>query len=70
MKRPDTSREDQAKRDLARIEQEREKLFHSTPTAANDDNDPIEVLGKRIARIIGPLIAIGLILYLYATYMT
>ena len=55
---------------MARIEREREKLFHSTPSAANDDNDPMEILGKRIARIAGPVIAIGLILYLYATYMT
>jgi hypothetical protein len=46
---PDSSREDQARRDLARIEREREKLFHDHPGAANDDNDPIEVLGKRIA---------------------
>ncbi len=70
MKHPDTSREDEARRDLARIEREREKLLHSMPEAANDDNDPMEILGKRIARILGPLLAVGLILYLYATYMT
>ncbi len=70
MKTPDTSREDKARSDLARIERERERLLHSMPSAANDDNDPMEILGKRIARIAGPVIAIGLILYLYATYMT
>jgi hypothetical protein len=70
VKGPDTSREDQARRDLERIEREREKLFHSTPTAANDDNDPAVIMGKRIARILGPLIALGLIVYLYATYLT
>lgn len=70
MKTPETSREDKARSDLARIEREREKLFHSMPSAANDDNDPMEILGKRIARILGPVIAIGLIIYLYATYMT
>ncbi len=57
--------EDKARRDLARLEAEREKLFHGTPTAANDDKDPMEVLGRRIARFLGPLMAIGLLLYLY-----
>lgn len=70
MKGPDTSREDQARRDLERVEREREKLFHSMPAAANDDNDPMEVLGRRLARIIGPLLGLGLVIYLYATYMT
>ncbi len=60
--------ERKARRDLARLEAEREKLFHGTPTAANDD-DPVEVLGKRIARILGPLMAAGLMLYLLLTYM-
>ena len=57
--------EEQARRDLARLEAEREKLFHGTPTADNDDKDPMEVLGRRIARILGPLMAVGLLLYLY-----
>lgn len=70
MKGPDTSREDQARRDLERIEREREKLFHTMPAAADDDNDPMEVLGRRLARVIGPLIAASLIIYLYATYLT
>jgi hypothetical protein len=50
------------------MEREREKLFHATPTADNDD-DPIERLGKRIARILGPLIAMGLMAYLFLTYL-
>jgi hypothetical protein len=62
------SREDEARRDLARMERERENLFHGTP-AANDDNDPIEILGRRIARVLGPLIAVGLVVYLIATYV-
>ena len=61
--------EEKARRDLARLEAEREKLFHGTPTAANDDDDPMEVLGKRIARVLGPLIAAGLLLYLLMTYL-
>ena len=59
------SPEEKARRDLARLEAEREKLFHGTPTADNDDKDPMEVLGRRIARILGPLMAVGLLLYLY-----
>lgn len=64
-----TPEEQKARRDLERIEAEREKLFHGTPSAANDDDDPMEVLGKRIARIIGPLLAAGLFLYLLLTYL-
>ncbi len=64
------SREDEARRDLARLEREREKLFHAGSAADDDANDPIVKLGKRIARVLGPLIAIGLILYIFATYLT
>lgn len=70
MSREDDARQDQARRDLERIEREREKLFHGTPDAGNDDNDPVVRLGKRIARILGPIIAAALILYLFATYLT
>jgi len=61
--------EEQARRDLARLEAEREKLFHGTPGAANDDDDPMEVLGRRIARILGPLMAGLLLIYLLITYL-
>ena len=64
-----TPEDQKARRDLERIEAEREKLFHGTPSAANDDDDPMEVLGKRIARILGPLLAAGLFLYLLLTYL-
>jgi len=64
------SRKDDARRDLQRVEREREKLFHGTPEADNDDNDPVVILGKRIARILGPVIATTLIIYLFATYLT
>ena len=60
--------EEKARRDLARIEAEREKLFNGTPAAANDDDDPMEILGKRIARILGPLLAAGMLLYLLMSY--
>jgi hypothetical protein len=61
--------EEKARRDLERIEAEREKLFHGTPTAANDDADPMEILGRRIARILGPLLAAGMLLYLLMAYL-
>jgi hypothetical protein len=64
-----TEREEQAKRDLARLDAEREKLFHPSASPAASENDPMEVLGKRIARILGPLIAAGLLLYLLVTYL-
>lgn len=60
--------QEESRRILDRMEREREKLFHATPTADNDD-DPIERLGKRIARILGPLIAVGLMAYLFLTYL-
>lgn len=61
--------EEQAKRDLARLEAEREKLFHGGPETPGGENDPMEILGRRIARILGPLLAAGLLLYLLFTYM-
>lgn len=60
--------EERARRDLERIEAEREKLFHGSPAPASDDDDPIEKLGRRIARILGPLLAAGMLLYLLMTY--
>lgn len=64
------SREDEARRDLERLEREREKLLHGSAPSPGDDDDPIERLGRRIARILGPVIAAGLIVYLFATYLT
>jgi hypothetical protein len=61
--------EDKARRDLARLEAEREKLFHGTPTADNDDKDPMEVLGRRIARILGPVMAAAMLVYLLGTLL-
>ncbi len=54
---------------LKRLEEQSERLL--TPPPGDDaSDDPIEKLGLRIARILGPLIAIGLMIYLYATYST
>lgn len=62
------TREDDARRDLDRLEREREKLFHGTPAEGGED-DPIEVLGRRIARILGPALGAGLLFYLLLTYL-
>jgi hypothetical protein len=67
--RGDDGRAEQAKRDLARLEREREKLLHGSTSADDDDNDPAVILGKRIARVLGPLAAAGLLVYLLATYL-
>ena len=60
--------EEEAKRDLQRLENEREKLFGPPLPMAEDENDPAERWGKRIARILGPIIAAAFLLHLAVTY--
>jgi hypothetical protein len=62
------SREDEARRALERMENEAEKLFSPPPPAPPEDG--IEILGRRIGRILGYVLAVALIVYLYATYLT
>lgn len=40
------------------------------PSPAPLEEDRIEVLGRRIARLLGWLLAAALLVYLYATYLT
>lgn len=40
------------------------------PSAAPPEEDRIEVLGRRIARLLGWLMAAAILVYLYATYLT
>ena len=61
--------EEKARRDLAKLEAEREKLFHGGPESSANENDPMEILGRRIARILGPVLAAGMLLYLLLTYL-
>lgn len=56
-------------RSLKRLEEQSERLL-TPPSDATEADDPIERLGIRIARILGPLIAIGLMIYLYASYLS
>ena len=63
-----TCRKDDARHKLKRMENEAEKLFSSPPQAPPEDS--FEVLGRRIGRILGYVLAAALIVYLYATYLT
>jgi hypothetical protein len=61
-------REEEARAALKRLDQQSEKIITgSHPDTASED-DKIEILGKRIARIISAILAIGLIIYLWRTY--
>ena len=61
--------EEKARRALQKLEAEREKLFHGGPESPGGETDPMEVLGRRIARILGPVLAAGMLLYLLLTYL-
>ena len=60
----------QARRDLDRMGEQSEKLLGA---GSNDPPDPsedrIEVIGRRIGRSLGYLMATGLLIYLLATYV-
>lgn len=59
----------QAKADLKHMNEQSEKILGaSSADSGPDENDPIEVLGKRIGRGIGYVIVIFLIYHLATTY--
>jgi hypothetical protein len=57
-----------ARRGLERMQQQSEKLLGEDRQPEASD-DPMEVLGRRIARVLSIAIAVGLILYLWHTYL-
>lgn len=58
-----------AKADLRRVEQQSEKILGAgTRQSDSDENDPIDLWGKRIGRGIGYVIVIILIWQLTTTY--
>jgi hypothetical protein len=57
------TREEEALRALERLEREREKLFHATPSSSEDENEPHVILGKRIARILVVAMVVAMIAY-------
>lgn len=63
-------REKEARAALKRLDQQSEKIITGSPPDEAPENDKIEILGKRIARIISVILAIGLIFYLWRTYFS
>jgi hypothetical protein len=63
-------REEEARATLRRIEQQSEKIITGSHPSETQEDDRIEILGKRIARIISVILAVGLVIYLYRTYLT
>jgi hypothetical protein len=57
-----------ARRNVERMQEQSEKLITGAGHG-DDDNDPVVILGRRIGRSLGWLIAAGLMVYLGATYL-
>lgn len=65
----DPSREEEARRALKRLDEQSEKLLGAqSSTNRSGEDDAIERLGKRIARIISIALFLGLVFYLWRTY--
>jgi hypothetical protein len=62
-------REDEARAALKRLEQQSEKILTGFPTQQAPEDDKIEILGQRNARILSVILAVGLIIYLWRTYL-
>jgi len=61
---------DEARRNLQRMHEQSEKLITGPRHEdADDADDPVVKLGKRIGRGIGYVVALGLLFYLLATYL-
>jgi hypothetical protein len=59
-----------ARRDLERMTEQSEKLFGAGRSDPPDPSeDRIEILGRRIGRSLGYVLATGLLIYLLATYV-
>ena len=60
----------QARRDLERMGEQSEKLMGAASSDPPEvGQDRIEILGRRIGRALGYVIATGLLIYLLATYV-
>jgi hypothetical protein len=62
-------REEEARAALKRLEQQSEKLLTGAQPHEASEDDKIEILGKRIARVLSVILAVGLIIYLWRTYL-
>ena len=66
----DEDRARKARRDLERMGEQSEKLFGAgSSDPADPSDDRIEVIGRRIGRSLGYILATGLLIYLLATYV-
>ncbi len=70
MKRHTAEDAAEAQRNLKRMAEQSEKLL-TGPRGGDDDDDsdPVVILGRRIGRAIGIMVAAGLLVYLIATYV-
>jgi hypothetical protein len=64
-----TEREEEARAALKRLDQQSEKILGAQPLE-EPENDPIEILGRRIARVLSVIILVGLLVYLWRTYLS
>jgi len=64
-----SDREEEARAALRRLDQQSEKIITGSPAHEPPEDDKIEILGKRIARILSVILAVGLIIYLWRTYL-
>jgi hypothetical protein len=64
-----TEREEEARAALRRLDQQSERIL-GAPPVEGPENDPIEILGKRIARVLSVIILVGLLVYLWRTYLS
>jgi hypothetical protein len=63
-------REEEARAGLRRLDQQSEKILTGSQDHEKPEDDRIEILGKRIARILSVILAAGLILYLWRNYLS
>jgi hypothetical protein len=64
------NREEEARATLKRLDQQSEKIITGSHPHEPSQDDKIEILGKRIARILSVILAIGLVIYLWRTYLS
>jgi len=64
-----SEREEEARKALKRLDEQAEKIL-GAPPAETPETDKIEILGKRIARILSMIMFGGLVIYLWRTYLS
>jgi hypothetical protein len=64
-----SEREEEARKALKRLDEQAEKIL-GAPPAETPETDKIEILGKRIARILSMIMFVGLVIYLWRTYLS